>query len=306
MTLLAALEILLWRYSGESDIVVGSPVGQRERAETEEVVGLFVNTVAMRVKVAAGERFGSLLERVRRVALEAWAHQELPFEKLVEELEPERSLSHSPVFQVMLALQNAPIGEVKLGGVRGRAMESAGGTAKFDLLLAVEERGGAVEGVWEYSGDLFEEATVRRMGEHYAELLRSVARNAASEVGELEMMPAWEREQIISWNETEREYEREAGIWEQFREQARQQPDAVALEYGAERIGLRGTGEARGSNRGETACGGSKGGQCGAGGDGADAAADRVDSGSAAGGRSICTGGRWLSGRTDTADRGRE
>jgi non-ribosomal peptide synthetase component F len=163
MTLLAAFSTLLYRYSSQRDILVGTPIANRNRAETESLIGFFVNTLIFRTRLSERMTFRELLGQVRETALEAYAHQDLPFEKLVEELQPERSLSHSPVFQVMLDLQNAPMRDLELQGLRLTPLPFDSRMAKFDLVLTVGETDGRLSGQLEYNTDLFDAATIRRM-----------------------------------------------------------------------------------------------------------------------------------------------
>src|SRR6266571_3820567 len=171
MLLLAGLQMLLARYSGQEDIVVGTPIANRNRAEIENLIGFFANTLVLRTNLSGNPTFRELLARVRDVALGAYAHQDLPFDKLVEELNPERSLSHNPLFQVLLAVQNAPKEELRLSGLtlEGIPVRSAG--SKFDLALFLTEAPDGVRGRLEYNTDLFEEQTVARMMGHLEHLL---------------------------------------------------------------------------------------------------------------------------------------
>src|SRR5437868_13102075 len=155
MTLLAAFKVLLWRYTNQADIVVGSPIANRTRAETEELIGFFVNTLVLRTDLSGNPTFAELLDRVKKVALEAYDHQDLPFEKLVEELRPERDPSRNPLFQVMLVLQNTPGEELKLPGLKLERFGADSETAKFDLTVVVSESGGGLAGSIEYACDLF-------------------------------------------------------------------------------------------------------------------------------------------------------
>jgi len=166
MTLLAVFSTLLYRYSGQRDILVGTPIANRNRAETESLIGFFVNTLIFRTRLSEQMTFRELLGQVREVALEAYAHQDLPFEKLVEELQPERSLSHSPVFQVMLDLQNAPMHDLELHGLRLTPLPFDSLMAKFDLVLTIGETDGRLSGQLEYNTDLFDAATISRTTRH--------------------------------------------------------------------------------------------------------------------------------------------
>ena len=237
MTLLAAFQVLLMRYSGQPDIVVGADIANRNRRETEELIGFFVNMLVLRTDLSGQPTFIELLKRVREVTLGAYAHQDLPFEKLVEELQPERSLSHQPVFQVLFVLQNTPGGELRLEGLEMEAVEGTGRTAKFDLSLDIVEQGQELLGTLAYSTDLFEAETIRRMVGHYEQLLREVSRDSEQRIDEMQLLTEVEREQLlIEWNETETEYPREACVHELFEAQAERDAGAIALIQGDEQI----------------------------------------------------------------------
>src|SRR5215208_6520348 len=188
MTLLGVYALLLNRYSGQEDIVIGTPIANRRRKELEGLIGFFVNTLVMRVGVRGEESYRELLRRVKEEALGAYEHQDLPFEKVVEELQPERSLSHSPVFQVMFVMQNAPQEEIRLSDVSAEVLEVKTSTSKYDLTLEMEESEEGLKGAIEYSSDLYDVETIRRMISHYKNLLESVSRDVEEPVSELEMM----------------------------------------------------------------------------------------------------------------------
>ncbi|HEX7239813.1 MAG TPA: condensation domain-containing protein, partial [Longimicrobiaceae bacterium] len=230
MALLAAWELLLARWSGQDDVAVGTPVSNRDRAEVAGLVGLFVNTLVVRTEVDRAADFRDLLRRVRAAALEAYRHQEVPFERLVEELHPERDLSRNPVFQVMFGLQNTSLEPVPLGGAALVPETLDGGTSKLDLTLFVWERaGGGLSATLEYATDLFDAATVERMAAHYAELLRSAAAHPDRRVGALEMLTAYERERLVrGWNATAAAADARP-VHVRFAEQAARTPDAVAV-----------------------------------------------------------------------------
>ncbi len=171
MVLLAGFQALLARYSGQDDLAVGTPVAGRNRVEIEGLIGFFVNTLVLRGDLTGEPTFRELLGRVRETALAAYAHQDVPFEKLVEELAPERSLAHTPLFQVMLVLQNAPVESLEIRDLRLRPVGGAGTTAKFDLTLSLEERDGGLAGTVEYATDLFDAATIDRLIRHFERLL---------------------------------------------------------------------------------------------------------------------------------------
>jgi non-ribosomal peptide synthetase component F len=188
MTLLAAFQTLLYRYSGQDDIVVGTPIAGRSRIETEPLIGFFVNTLVLRTKMSGEPSFRELLGRVREATLGAYAHQELPFEKLVEELQPERSLSHTPLFQVMFLMQNAGREVLRLEGLELSAVGVERETAKFDLLLAMSETERSLDVTVEYNVELFEGSTISRMMESFQKLLEAVTQDAEQPVTNLRLL----------------------------------------------------------------------------------------------------------------------
>jgi surfactin family lipopeptide synthetase A len=175
MTLLGAYAVLLSRYSGQQDIVIGSPIANRNRVETESLIGFFVNTLAFRVDLSGNPSFEQLLERVRQVALGAYEHQDLPFEKLVEELQPERSLSHNPIFQVSLTLQNTPVETLELSDLKLEPFGSDISFAPFDLTLLLQETADGLAGSWKYKSNLFDRETIERLNTHFQILLEGIA-----------------------------------------------------------------------------------------------------------------------------------
>ncbi|HMG76892.1 MAG TPA: amino acid adenylation domain-containing protein, partial [Pyrinomonadaceae bacterium] len=239
MQLLTAWYVLLWRYTGQADVVVGTPIANRNRAETEGLIGFFVNTLALRVKLSGNPTYQELLGRVREVCLGAYAHQDVPFEKIVEELQPERELSHTPVFQVMMILQNAPVAGLKLPGLKLSQIERENTTAKFDLTLSLSEEGKEVGGWLEYNADLFDEATVARMAGHFKTLVADIVADPERRIADLALMSEGERRQILHrWNDTSREYQARC-IHELFQEQAERTPAATALVYEEEQLNYR-------------------------------------------------------------------
>ncbi|HZH31548.1 MAG TPA: amino acid adenylation domain-containing protein, partial [Pyrinomonadaceae bacterium] len=244
MTLLAAFQLLLSRYSGQEDIIVGTPIAGRTRAEAEGLIGFFVNTLALRTDLSGDPTFVELMKRVREVTLGAYAHQEVPFEKLVEELRPERDTSRQPLFQVMFAMQNAPTGG---GGARLAGLEltpassGAGATSKFDLMLTVTERGGELAASFEYATDLFDQESIERMASHLKTLLTGVVSAApGTPVWRLPLMCEEERLRVVSeWNRTQRDYDRSATLHGFFEQQAAATPDAVAVSFEGERLTYR-------------------------------------------------------------------
>jgi amino acid adenylation domain-containing protein len=232
MTLLAGWQTLLSRYSGQEDVVVGTPIAGRTQRETEGLIGFFVNTLALRTDVSGNPSFAELLRRVRETTLGAYAHQDVPFEKLVEELAPDRDMSRSPLFQVMFVLQNAPREALQLEGLTLRGVENAGETAKFELTLGLEERRGEIVGGVDYNRDLYEAKTVARMVEGYERVLRAMVEDAEQRVLHIELVSEEERRQIVAqWNETGREYGGAETVQEMFAEQAERNGEAVAVVY---------------------------------------------------------------------------
>jgi amino acid adenylation domain-containing protein/non-ribosomal peptide synthase protein (TIGR01720 family) len=232
MTLLGAFMVVLARYSRQEDIVVGSPTANRTHRQTEGLIGFFVNTLVLRADLAGDPPFEELLGQVRRVALEAYAHQEVPFEQVVEALQPERTLSHSPLFQVMFALQNVPVGELVLPGLSLSPLTLESVTAKFDLSLVLSEAEGGLVGVWEYSTELFEAATIERLGAHFETLLEGIVADPQRRLSELPLLPEAEWQQVVvEWNATETAYPKERCIHQLFEAQVERAPEAVAVVF---------------------------------------------------------------------------
>jgi amino acid adenylation domain-containing protein len=199
MTLLAAFQLLLSRYSKQDDILVGSVIAGRTRTETERLIGLFLNTLVMRTDLSGEPGFRQLLKRVREVCLGAYAHQEVPFEKLVEELQPERDLSRSPIVQVAFGMQNAPVGELRLGELKLARVAYENEVVRFDLTLWIMEgAGGALRATWTYSADLFDGETIERMQGHFRTLLESIVREPETRISQLEMLTEEEQRERIS------------------------------------------------------------------------------------------------------------
>lgn len=236
MTVLAAFQSLLYRYTGQEDIVVGAPIASRTRAELEGLIGFFVNTLVMRTNLAGGPTFRELLARVQAVALGAYAHQELPFEKLVEELQPERDMSRNPLFQVIFQLFSDPGASSGSKGEAFPSLEVEAHTAKFDLRLDLCEIGPGLEGHFEYSTDLFDRPTISRMSEHFLRLLEGIAANPDCPISRLPLLTDRERHQlIVEWNATETEYPRGNCVHQLFEQQVERLPEAVAVIFGDQR-----------------------------------------------------------------------
>ncbi|MCX7594794.1 MAG: amino acid adenylation domain-containing protein, partial [Fischerella sp.] len=239
MTLLAAFKTLLYRYTGSEDIVVGSPIANRNRAEIEGLIGFFVNTLVLRTKLESNLTFEELLGRVREVALGAYSHQDLPFDVLVEQLQPQRSLSYTPLFQVMFVLQNAPMSEVELSGLNLSLLENDSATAKFDLTLFMEETASGLVGTFEYSTDLFEADTIHRMAEHLQTLLSGIVTDPQQYLWELPLLTEAEKTLLAKWNDTQVEYPQTQCIHQLFAAQVERTPDAVAVVCGEEQLTYR-------------------------------------------------------------------
>ena len=231
MTLLAAFNVLLYRYSRHEDIVVGSPIANRTRAEIEGLIGFFVNTLVLRTDLAGNPTFLELLAQVKNTTLDAYDHQDLPFEKLVEELQPERALSYNPIFQVMFVLHNANGSAAEMPGVKVTPLDVDTGTAKFDLALSLVEEADGMTGYLEYNVDLFAEETMHRFWQHFQTLLAGIAADPGQPIAALPLMDEVERQQmVLAWNETTAVYPQNP-IHQQFEQQAAQTPTAIAAEF---------------------------------------------------------------------------
>ncbi|MBW4677719.1 MAG: amino acid adenylation domain-containing protein [Desmonostoc geniculatum HA4340-LM1] len=228
MTLLAAFNTLLYRYTDQEDILVGTPIANRNRPELEGMLGFFVNTLVMRTNLSNNPSFRELLGRVREVNLGAYAHQDLPFEKLVEELRPKRDLKLNPLFQVMFVLQNTPISIHEFSGLTLRDLEVDSGTAMFDILLSITESEQGLTGFLEYNTDLFDSATIIRLVSNLQTLLENIVINPNQSISELPLLTIKEREQLLEYNSTKKEYPF-ACLHEVFEQQVKQSPNALAL-----------------------------------------------------------------------------
>jgi len=232
MTLLAAWKLLLARYSGQDDIVVGSPVAGRTRPDIEGLIGFFVNTLALRSDLSGNPTFRELLGRVRETTLGAYAHQDLPFERLVEALQPERDLRYTPLFQVVFALQNAPVPTLDLAGLTISPVSVSSQTAKFDLTLMMIETEQGLSGWFEYSTDLFDSATIAAMAARFHTLLAGIVADPDRRVDDLPLLTDVERETLLAtWNATETPSRHDQTIHALFEAQVERTPDAVALVF---------------------------------------------------------------------------
>jgi len=237
MLLLAAWQVLLHRYTGADDIVVGSPIAGRNRAEVEQLIGFFVNTLVLRTDLSGNPRFREALKRVHDVTVGAFAHQDVPFEKLVEGLQPERSLSYTPVVQVMFALQNAPAVAAKLPELSLSAADVESGTAKTDLILTLFETDQGVRGSLSYATALFDGSTIRRMLSHFEKLLESIAAQPDALINDLALMPPAEEQRILAQSrETASGPKRSECVQQTFESHVNQRPNALALVFEDERV----------------------------------------------------------------------
>ena len=259
MTMLAAFQTLLYHYAQQEDIVVGSPIANRNRSEIEALIGFFVNSLVLRTDLSGNPTFRELLNRVKEVALGAYAHQDLPFEKLVEELHPDRALNQNPLFQVAFALQNAPGNRLELPELTLSPQQLDVGTARFDLEFHLWERSPnssgssespshklwvdsseGISGMVIYSADLFDEATITRMLGHFQTLLESIVANPEERIANLQYLSAKERDYLlVECNNTQADYPQDLCIHQLFELHAEQTPDAVALVFGDERVTYR-------------------------------------------------------------------
>ncbi len=236
MAYLAAFDILLHGWSGQDDLLVGSPVATREQEETHGLIGFFINTLVFRTKLAGNPTYRALLRQVRETCLEAYAHQDLPFERLVETLGLERDLSRAPLTQATLVLQNVHIPSPEFRRLRLTHFQQTGSrTAKFDLMLGLWESAEGVEGWWEYNTDLFEPETIARLSARFRTLLQEIVADPNRPIRELLLLPEEERRCIEAWSATATPYPRDLGVKELFERRAAAAPDAVALSSGAAR-----------------------------------------------------------------------
>ena len=237
MVLLAAFKVLLYRYSGQENIVVGTPVANRNRVELEGLIGFLLNTLALHTDLSDQPTFQTLLGRIRGIVLGAFQHQDIPFERLVEELKPERSLNTNPIFQVMLIFHNTPEAPLSLPGLEVSYLPGYGELEKFDLTLSLIERPDGIRGYLSYNADLFEPATMQRMLGHFETILAHVVADPQQSIATLTLIPEVERQQLlIDWNATAAPYDLTATIHRHFEAQVARTPDATALIDGTQRL----------------------------------------------------------------------
>ncbi|HJX28761.1 MAG TPA: amino acid adenylation domain-containing protein [Thermoanaerobaculia bacterium] len=240
MTLLSAFQTLLGRYAGLSEVSVGTPISGRNRLQTEELIGCFINTLVLRTDLSDNPRFVDLVKRVRDLSLEAYAHQDLPFERVVQDLLPERDPARSPLFQVMFAWENAPMGRIELPGLRLEPVLAATVTAKFDLTLSMAEAGGRLVGFLEHNRDLFDGSTTARMIGHLETLLAAVVDRPETQLSALPLLTACERQQMLAeWNDTRAPHPLERPLHELFELQAAGTPELPAVLFAGEALSYR-------------------------------------------------------------------
>lgn len=229
-TLLAAFKVLLYRYTGQADVVVGTPVSNRRQVELEKLIGFFLNTLVLRSDLSGSPSFRQVLKRVVTVLLEGFENKDLPFEKLVEELNPQRDLSHHPLFQVAFVLHSIAVKDLKLPGLEISRYDLDYGWSKFDLTMFLTEQPDGLEMIIEYSTDLFTQPTIERMAGHYETLLQEIATNPDCSIDRLQLLGAAERKMLLfDWNRSCKIYARDLLVHQLVEAQALQNPDAVAL-----------------------------------------------------------------------------
>ena len=232
MVLVAAFQVLLARYSGQNDICVGTPIANRQRMELEGLIGFFINTLVLRSRIDSQDSFKDLIQQIKEISLSAYAHQDAPFEHVVEILQPERSISYAPLFQVMFGLQSASENNLTLPAIAVVPLESETHTTRLDLTVSLTESEKGIEGLLEYSTDLFDKSTIKRIACHYLNLLEGVVNDPAQRLCELPLLSEEENRHILyDWNDTQIDYPRDKCIHQLFEEQVNNSPDAIAVVY---------------------------------------------------------------------------
>ncbi|ARV58502.1 non-ribosomal peptide synthetase [Nostocales cyanobacterium HT-58-2] len=240
MTLLATFQLLLYRYTNQVDILVGSVIAGRNLPELESLIGYFVNTLILRTNLSGNPSFRELLQRVRSVAMSAYAYQDLPIDKLIEEMQPERSLSYHPLFQVMFVMENTPRQTLELPGLTLTPFNLDNVTSRFDLTLSITETEQGLQGEWKYNTDLFDAATISRMSGHFQTLLEGIVTNPEQHINELPLLTAGERHQLlVEWNQTHADYPQDKCIHELFEQLVERTPDAVAVMFADQQLTYR-------------------------------------------------------------------
>ena len=232
MTLLTGFAILLYRYSAQKDIVVGTPVAGRNHVEIEKLIGLIVNTLAFRINQSGESSVRSLLAQIRQTSLDGYVHQDLPFEKLVEHLKPHRDVSRTPIFQVLLNYENIPSNAVSIQNLCVQEFEFDDGIAQFDLSMEIQNKGNGLSGNLTYNTDLFDAETIKRIIKHYQNILENMVSKPDQPISTLSLLTPEEKHRIlVQWNDTKNQYPDETCIHYQFEAQARQTPDSIAVVF---------------------------------------------------------------------------
>ncbi|MDD1435814.1 amino acid adenylation domain-containing protein [Dolichospermum sp. ST_sed10] len=236
MTVLATLSILLSRYSRQNDLCIGSPIANRTHSQTEGLIGFFVNTLVMRQQIKPEQSFIEFLQQTRQICLDAYAHQDVAFDVLVEKLHPERSMSYNPLFQVMLVLENNQSPDLDLSGLEMEFLGVKCAIAKFDLTLLITESDHQLNCSWEYATDLFARDTIQRMAEQFAVLLKGIIDHPHQSINTLPLMTATELLQIQRWNQTQTDYPQDKTFVDLFAEQVAKNPDNLAVVFESENL----------------------------------------------------------------------
>ena len=237
MTMLAAFVILLYRCSGQDDILIGSPMAGRNRQEIQSLIGYFVNTVVLRTKLTGNPNFREILNQVRQVATDAHNYQDIPYNQVVEALNPQRNLSYNPVFQILFDLQHSLTDKLQLPGLTLQPFLGEHSTSKFDLSLIIEDRGTELIGAWEYSSDLFTQEAISRITENFQTLLNGIVNNPETPINQLPIISAFEQQQILEkWNNTQQDYPESFCIHELLTQQVIKTPDAIAVKFGNQQL----------------------------------------------------------------------
>ena len=231
MTLLASFTILLSRYSRQEDICVGSPIANRTHRHTEDLIGFFANTLVLRTKIDNSRNFTELLQQTRQICLDAYTHQDIPFESLVEEISPQRSLSHTPLFQVMFVLQNSPPSNPAIPNLEINRIENNSPTARFDLVLEAVEQEGQFLLNWNYATDLFKRETIQNMAEHFEVLLQGIINDSNRPIHQLPILTEFEQRRFLEWSQTTKNYSRDKSIVDDFELQVDRCSTKVAVTY---------------------------------------------------------------------------
>ena len=240
MTLLAAFQCLLYRYTGHEDVAVGSLIANRNQMQFEHLIGMFANTIVLRTDLSGDPTFMEALRRVRQVTLDAYRNQDLPIEEILRALRVTRSQDRNPLFQIMFILQNASAGAPALPGLSTHFLNVDPGIARFDLTLELDEVDGCLTGWFEYSTDLFEGSTIARMAEHLRILLEAAVANPQTQISRLPLLPVSERRRLLTgWNNSRIDFSRRGNFFEQLSRQIERAPDATAISAGQQRFSYR-------------------------------------------------------------------